>query len=126
MLSCLLTLAACAGSIQDIPTVQIDGLVIENQTPAWVSAVRILVPATGGFVSCGNIAPDSMCSTGFPERAYTGSPIEITWSQAGQIHSTGQFVMHLPADLDMELTAAVRVVITGPGSAGAILVQHQP
>lgn len=123
-LFCLLGLIACAGSGQGRPAVQVEGLVIENQTQMWVSAVRVLVPSKGTFVSCGNISPGSMCSTSFPQTAYTGDPIEITWSQAGQIHSTSQFVMQIPGDLDSERAAAVQVVIAGPGSAGAVIVQR--
>ncbi|MBT8072650.1 MAG: hypothetical protein HKP21_02975, partial [Xanthomonadales bacterium] len=81
---------------------------MENQTQMWVSAVRLLVPETGNFVSCGNIAPGSICSTTFPEAAYSGSPVEITWSQGGQIHSTGQFKLQIPADLASERPAMVR------------------
>ena len=99
-------------------------MVIKNQTQAWVSAARLLVPVTGNFVSCGNISPGSMCSTTFPETGYTGNPVEITWSQGGQIHSTGQFVLQLPEQLDREKPVLVQVVITGPTSAGAVLVQR--
>jgi hypothetical protein len=119
-----LVLSACASSITDggFP-IQIQGMKIENQTDRGVSAVRVLVPVTGGFVSCGNIAQQSMCSTTFPETSYTGNPIEITWSQAGQIFSTGQFALRLPDDLEEGVPAMVQVVIAGPGSAGAIIVQ---
>ena len=90
----------------------------------WVSAVRLLVPVTGNFVSCGNISPESRCATTFPETDYTGNPVEITWSQGGQIYSTGQFVIQLPDDLDPERPAVVQIVITGPGSAGAMIFQR--
>ena len=96
---------------------------MENQTQMYVSAVRLLVPATGNFVSCGNIPPESMCSTTFPEATYTGNPIEITWSQGGQIHSTGQFVLQLPEDLDENRSAVAHVIISGPGLVGALLTQ---
>jgi len=121
---CTLMVMACAGSGQEIPAVQIEGLVIENQTQMWVSAVRVMLPSRGTFVSCGNISPGSMCSTSFPVTAYTGEPLEVTWSQAGQIHSTGQFVMQIPDDLDSGRAAGVQVVVAGPGSAGAIIVQR--
>ena len=121
---CALLLMACAGSRPDIPTVQVDGMLIENQTQMWVSAVRVLIPATGGFVSCSTIAPDSMCSTSFPATAYTGEALEVTWSQAGQMYSTGQFDMQIPNELDTEQAASVYVVISGAGSAGAVIVQH--
>ena len=122
---CVTLLSACAVEPVDrAPPLQLEGMVIENQTQMWVSAVRLLVPVTGNFVSCGNIPPGSMCSTTFPETAYTGNPVEITWSQGGQIHSTGQFALQLPEDLDKDRPAAVRVVITAPGSAGAVIVQR--
>lgn len=117
-------LSACAGRQPDTPTVIIDGLVIENRGSAWISAARVLTPATGRFVSCGNIAPGSMCSTRFPEASYAGSPVEVTWSQMGEIHSTGQFVMDVPQDMDADRPASVRVVITGPATAGAAIVQQ--
>jgi hypothetical protein len=120
-----LLLVACASSpVNKVPPLQIEGLRIENQTQMWVSAVRLLVPVTGNFVSCGNITPGSMCSTTFPETAYTGNPVEVTWSQAGQIHSTGEFVVQLPDDIDIKKPAMIHVVIAGPGSAGVVVVQR--
>jgi len=124
-LSCILLLTACASGEAYNSRLQINAMLIENQTAMWVSAVRLLVPATGNFVSCGNIAPESMCSTSFPEANYTGNKVEITWSQAGQIHSTGEFAIQLPDDLDEDIPALVHIVIAGPGSAGAVLVQTQ-
>jgi hypothetical protein len=118
-------LACASGPEGKTPTIQIEGMVIENQTQAWVSAARLLVPVTGNFVSCGNITPGTMCSTTFPETSYTGNPVEITWSQGGQIHSTGQFILQIPEQLDKARPAVVRIVITGPTSAGAVLVQSQ-
>ena len=120
----MLLLSGCvstAGSLPDI--VHIQGLKIENQTMMWVSAAQLKVLNTGGFVSCGNIAPGSMCSTGFPETQYNGSPVEITWSQGGRIHSTGEFEIIIPDSLDIDKPAMVQVVITGPNSAGAGLIQ---
>jgi hypothetical protein len=120
----VLCLAACAPMDSKPSTkVKIEGLRIENQTAMWVSAARLLVYATGGFVSCGNIPPGSMCSTGFPETEYAGNPVEVTWSQAGRIHSTGEFEIAIPDSLDADKPVMVKVVITGPGSAGAALIQ---
>ncbi len=119
-----LCLFACAvAHVDGAPPVQIAGMVMENQTQMYVSAVRLLVPVTGNFVSCGNIPPGSICSTTFPEAAYTGNPVEITWSQGGQIHSTGQFAVQLPSDLNRNRPAQVHIVISGPGLAGALIVQ---
>jgi len=121
----VLLLTACTSGPLSRTPLQINGMLIENQTLMSVSAVRLLVPVTGNFVSCGNIAPKAMCSTTFPEANYTGNKVEITWSQAGQIYSTGEFVIQLPDDVDEEIPAAVRVVIAGPGSVGAFIVQAQ-
>jgi len=121
----VLLLTACTSGPLSRTPLQINGMLIENQTLMSVSAVRLLVPVTGIFVSCGNIAPEAMCSTTFPEANYTGNKVEITWSQAGQIYSTGEFVIQLPDDVDEDIPAAVRVVIAGPGSAGAFIVQGQ-
>ena len=123
---CSILLSACAtSSAERIPPLQIEGMVMENHTQMWVSAVRLLVPVTGNFVSCGNMSPGTICSTTFPETTYTGNAVEITWSQGGQIHSTGEFVISLPTDLKENQPAVVRIVIAGPGSAGAVFVQRQ-
>jgi hypothetical protein len=106
-----------------MPPLQISGVAMENQTQMWVSAVRLLVLETGNFVSCGNIPPGTICSTTFPDTAYSGTPVEITWSQGGQIHSTGEFRLQIPVDLARDRPAVVRLVISGQGSAGAVIVQ---
>lgn len=122
---CVLLVLACATQpVEPVSPLKIEGLLIENKTQMWVSAVRILVPATGNFVSCSIINPQSMCSTTFPETNYTGNPVEITWVQGGETHSTGEFVVQLPVDLDNEKPARIFVVITGPGLAGAVITQH--
>lgn len=122
---CTLFLSTCASrSAELVKPLQIEGLLIENSTQMWLSAVRIRVLATGNFVSCSTITPRTKCSTTFPETSYTGEPVEITWNQGGQAHSSGVFVIQLPADLDNEKPAKILVVITGPGLAGAIITQR--
>lgn len=108
-----------------MPNLLISGLVFDNKSSMTITAVRLLVPATGGFVSCGNVNAGTECSSTFPEREYTGNEVEVTWSQAGQIYSTGLFTIFLPDDLDPDKQAYVRVVIAGPGSAGAYVEQSQ-
>ena len=71
------------------------------------------------------MSPGTICSTTFPETTYTGNKVEITWSQGGQIHSTGEFVISLPAELKENQPAVVHIVIAGPGSAGAVFVQRE-
>jgi hypothetical protein len=117
-------LAGCAAAPapaerEDLPELLIGGLVMENRTTAYISAARLLVPATGQFVSCSNIAPGTACATAFPEQRYSGNAFEITWSQSGNIWSTGELRVEPPAELVEIGEAWVRVVIAGPGSAGA-------
>jgi hypothetical protein len=121
--SCFLLTGCASGPVENKPRIQIRGMQIENQTQMWVSAVRLLVPVNGNFVSCGNIVPGTSCSTTFPETEYTGNPVEITWSQGGQIYSTGEFAIQLPADLDEDKPVMVSIVISAPGSAGAVFLQ---
>ena len=108
--------------VEDHPEVMIGGLVILNQGQAYVTAARVLVPATGQFVSCGNIAPRARCATGFPEQRFSGNPLEITWSQGGEIFSTGELRLDVPADAIESGHARVRIWIMGPGSAAAEIV----
>jgi hypothetical protein len=121
----LVLMTACAVQPDNAKVLLIDGLKIENRTQLPVSAVRVLVPATGGFVSCSSISAQSMCSTSFPETRFSGNPIEISWRQSGQAYSTGQVELNLPEGVITDMPAMVHVVIVAPGSAGALLVQHQ-
>ena len=89
-----------------------------------ISSVQLLVPATGGFISCGNIAPRAGCSTTFPEREYKGNAIDISWTMAGQSYSTGEFIVRPPLNVNLHQPAYVRVIIAGQGVAGAEIVQQ--
>lgn len=122
---CILFLSACASSSGTRePQIRISGMVMENQTEMYLSGVSLMVPATGGFVSCGAITPGTSCSTTFPEVEYSGNPVEITWRQAGQAQTSGLFRLRVPDDLDKHKPAEVRVVISGTGAAGAIIIQR--
>jgi len=122
---CILSLSACAtGTVTREPQIRISGMVMENQTEMYLSAVSLMVPATGGFVSCGTITPGTTCSTTFPEVEYSGNPVEVTWRQAGQAHTSGLFHLQIPTDLDKRKPAEVRVVISGLDAAGAIIIQR--
>jgi len=123
-----LCLAACnslmlpAGN-QDAATLLIRGLVIENRTQAFVSSARLLIPASGQFVSCGNIAPGANCATSFPEQRYSGNPVEVRWSQAGHEWSTGELQLEPKENTAKVGQGQVRVVIAGPNSAVVELMQ---
>ena len=122
-------LAGCAPTPRQpdpdpLPELLIGGLVMENRTTAYISAARLLVPATGQFVSCGNIAPGTRCATAFPEQRYSGNAVEISWSQSGSIWSTGELRLEPSAELLETGEAWVRVIIAGPGAAGAELTRR--
>lgn len=98
------------------------GARLENRTQAWLSSVNVSIPATGRFVSCGNIAPGAECATSFPEQTYTGNPVEVTWSQGGQVWSTGELTLEPDVEVFDAGNAVVRVVILGPGRAGVVML----
>jgi hypothetical protein len=131
LLGLLLLMSSCA-TLPDkepaiepapVPGLEIHGLLIFNGTSSVISTAQLLVPATGGFVSCGNILPRSQCSTLFPEQEYRERPVNISWTKGAQSWSTGDISIQLPAIVDPELPAYVRVIIVGPGVAGASIVQ---
>lgn len=116
-------LAACAAvNPEPVPEVRISALVVHNQDSAFIAAVRILVPATGQFVSCSSIAPRARCAVAFPGGTWSGHPIEVTWSAAGNIWSTGEMKLEPGRDAVEAGSAQVHVVIAGPSSAGVSLV----
>lgn len=120
-----LAILSCAGqSPQSWNDLDISGMRMENRSQSFVTAARLLVPATGNFVSCGGIAPGGVCATRFPETRFTGNPVEVSWSQNGQIWSTGQLRL-VPAEEVVEAGAAtVLVIITAPGGAGVSLLPY--
>jgi len=119
----MLALAGCALTDEaPSPDLQITGTRIENRSQGWLAAVRLIVPATGNFVSCGNIAPQGECSTRFPEQTYSGNPVEVSWSQGGEIWSTGLLELQPDAAVLDAGAALVQVVIVGPGRAGVALL----
>ena len=97
---------------------------LAEMEPHLEEAARLLVPATGNFISCGGIAPGAVCATGFPETTFTGNPVEISWSQNGQIWSTGELEVEPGQEVLEAGTALVRVIIAAPGSAGLRLEPH--
>ncbi len=105
------------------PGVVIEGIEIRNELAYPVTDVMIEVPATGAFAGCGNLLPRSGCSNAFEGVDYRSTAVVIRWKERGAAHSTGEFVIKIPADLQPGRPAVVEVVITAPGEAGARLVQ---
>ena len=120
------TLSACAATPPRAPALTINGLEIENRSRSTVNAVTLMVAATGAFVSCGHIPPAGRCATGFPERVFSGNPVELSWRQSGQDWSTGAMGLNISDEVLAAGMAEVRVVIMAPGSAGVLLVPAKP
>jgi hypothetical protein len=112
--------AGVPGSAGD--AVVIDGLTFENRSGSPVDGITLLVPATGGFVSCGRIAPGARCASGFPEVSYAGNPVEIRWNQGGAEWSTGFVTLDMDDEVRSRGRGEVRVLVIAPGSAGALLL----
>ena len=100
----------------------IDALTFENRSASPVSGITLQVPATGGFVSCGLIAPGARCASGFPGVSYAGEPVEIRWNQGGAEWSTGLVRLQVDSEVRSRGRGEVRVVVVAPGSAGALLL----
>jgi hypothetical protein len=115
-------LAACGGPARLQQAVQIEGLDFLNQSRSTIEAIRLLVPESGGFVSCAAIVPGARCAAGFPAIEWSAEAVEVTWSQEGQIWSTGGLQLQADEEVRERGRARVQVVIVAPGSAGVLLV----
>jgi len=127
----LLQLHACSTSGGQTPpaqgpALQISGVEIYNGLAYPVEDVVILVPASGEFVSCGNVLPDSSCSTSFPARDYRETPVQVSWTEQGEPHHTPEFKLAAPAAARDGETAYIRVEVFSSGQAGAKLVLMPP
>ncbi|MEJ2535140.1 MAG: hypothetical protein P8008_06660, partial [Gammaproteobacteria bacterium] len=117
--------AACAAPGTPVarsgPLIEVDGLVFENRSRVPIQAIRLLVPVTGEFVQCGNIPPDGRCATGFPERVYSGSAVQVSATQRGTEWTTGEVEAVVAPELANGGLAQVWVIVIAPGSAGVQL-----
>jgi hypothetical protein len=118
-----LALAGCATStVPRGASVFIDGLTFENRSTTPINGITLQVPATGGFVSCGRIAPGARCASGFPGVSYAGDPVEIRWYQGGAEWTTGLAALDVEESVREAGRGEVRVLVLAPGSAGALLL----
>lgn len=99
---------------------------IHNRLLYPVQDVTILVPATGDYVSCGQIFPATSCSNTFPGRDYRANPVQLSWTEHGEPHSTRPFTLKAPAGTRAGQPARIRVEIFAAGQAGADLVLVEP
>jgi hypothetical protein len=119
----LLSACSASGERQAVKgQLLIDSLSFQNQSRSMISGIQLLVADTGEFVSCGNIPPGGVCANTFPGRVFRGSPVEVSWTQAGQAWSTGAMRLSVGDDVAAAGAATVQVVVVAPGSAGVLLV----
>lgn len=123
LVTAALAISACSSApVKQGAGLSVDKVDFENRSASPINQIRLLVPASGNFVSCGFIAPGARCASGFPAVVYRGEPIEISWTQGGEDWSTGEITLE-PDELVLQAgTANIMIVVLSPGSAGAVLV----
>jgi hypothetical protein len=104
------------------PLLQIAGIEIYNGLSYTVQDVVILVPVSGDYVSCGQILPDSSCSTSFPVRDYRENAVQVSWKEQGEPHSMAPFKLEAPTTASEGQQAYIRVEVFAAGQAGAKLI----
>ena len=112
----LLLISAC-GELPKTTSITVAGLVFLNNTSTPVYNAKLSVKKTGGLVACGVILPGKECSTTFPVRQYQGNPIIVSWEQAGQTWSSGEFYVQLPGS---PVTDAPTIAFITLGEQGAV------
>jgi len=119
----LLLLTACSAAAPGpAQEVRIDRVQFENRSSTSIDSIRLLVAATGNFVSCGHIAPKGVCAAAFPQVVYQGYPVQVSWVQGGEQWSTGEASLTVDDAASAAGVGEVRVVVLAPGSAGVILL----
>ncbi len=109
------------------PLLQITGIEIHNALPYTIQDVTILIPESGDYVSCGQVLPDSSCSTTFPVRDYRQTAVQLSWKERGEPHSTAPFILEAPTSAADGQKAYIRVEVFGKGQAGAeLLLPDEP
>jgi hypothetical protein len=104
------------------PLLQIVGIEIHNALPYTIQDVTILIPESGDFVSCGQVLPDSSCSTSFPVRDYRETAAQLNWKEQGEPRQTAPFILEAPETASEGQQAYIRVEVFSKGQAGAKLL----
>jgi len=85
-----IVIAVGCANVPPTAPVRVGGLVFHNNTLQPLQDVQLQVPKTGRFITCNLILPGRQCATTFPSRLYRGTPVIITWRQAGKRFSSGK------------------------------------
>jgi len=81
----LLTAGLAACSVSARPnSLEIQRLIVVNESARALDEVKIYVAKIREFVSCGYILANSECSIGFPLREYQGNRFDVSWIDNGR------------------------------------------
>jgi len=117
-------LSACATGYQ--PYYYFNEILIINKSRELIQDVKISVSETGREFSCGNIAPLGICSNKIPSRQYMKKPIQIAWVFGNTARQTNEFVLEVPATMDIALPLRGVLEISPRGSLSAYFEQGSP
>ncbi len=117
-------LSACATAYQ--PQYYFNEILIINKSRELIQDVKISVSETGRGFSCGNIAPRGICANKIPSRPYMNNPIRIAWMFGDTAHQTNEFVLEVPATMDIALPLRGVLEISSRGSLSAYFEQGSP
>ena len=110
-------LSACA--TVKTPQYFYNEILIINKSRELIQNVKISVNETGRGFSCGNIAPLGICSNKIPSRQYMKNPIRIAWVFGSAARQTNEFVLEVPATMDIDLPLRGVLEISPQGSLSA-------
>ncbi len=66
----------------DLPNkVTIEGIIIQNKTPAVITDVKVDVPSTRSNIACSLLLPNRSCSLGFKIIQLENHPATLNWTQ---------------------------------------------
>ena len=120
----VLLLSACATI--NTPQYFYNEILIINKSRELIQDVKISVSETSRGFSCGNIAPRGICSNKIPRRQYMKHPIRIAWVFGSTARQTSEFVLEVPATMDIALPLRGVLEISPQGSISAYFEQDSP
>ena len=117
-------LSACATVSE--PQYHYNEILIINKSRELIQDVKISVSEAGRGFSCGNIAPLGLCANKIPRRPYLRNPIRIAWVFGDIASQTNEFVLEVPATMDIALPLRGVLEISPQGSISAWFEQGDP
>lgn len=117
-------LSACATVYE--PQYNYNEILIINKSRELIQDVKISASESGRGFSCGNIAPLGICSNKIPSRQYMKNPIQIAWVFGSSARQTNEFVLEVPATMDIALPLRGVLEISPQGSVSAYFEQGSP